>query len=743
MCSTFQTTAGAATVTLALGRVAALSQAVVSQTGVFSMKVPFPIVVALFLAPWAMLHAATGTPAGRPNIVIMLADDYGYGSAGCYGADGQLVRTPNIDRLAKEGRRFTDANTTSSVCSPTRYSVLTGRYCWRTSLTHEVLGVFSPLHIEPTRLNLASLLKRHGYRTAAIGKWHLGYGDPQGSLLFRTDFAAELSPGPLDLGFDYHFAVPANHGDLTGVFVENRFVYGLRSGKIPDGLKLPGPDADASNYQATYTAADMENGRAKILDLDAPRRKNERVMATLTDKAVAWLARQPKDEPFFLYFTPVAVHNPITPDPALAGQSRAGLYGDWIHELDRSVGRILDAIDQQGVAQETLVIFSSDNGGVFRPENTTSLQTQAFQAGLRVNGSLRGGKHSVWEGGFKVPFLVRWPGRVPAGTTCRDMVSLVDLLATTAAIVGETLPGPDKAAEDSTNSLPAWLGEAGAKSARRELIVHSADGVFAIRQGPWKWIEGVPVDDLKPGVRKARGDEFHAQLYNLQDDPAETRDVSAEHPEVVQELSALLNRYRDGGYSRELPPEPAPKTTSVAVLPPLAGAIVMQEPLQTLPAQPWAALRGTWRVQEEALWGTQRGAGQPPAALRGPLPITDGTLQYEINFRDADRHSLRIHTADNKHSFRVVVSPSQIEIAKNPSAGEDQDQTVPLARQRLKLKRDEWHTLRVTFQANNVVAQFGGVTVQASHFVLGQPKAQMHLLVFEGEAGFRKLVVVR
>ena len=204
---------------------------------------------------------------------------------------------------------------------------------------------------------------------------------PEGSLLFRTDYTAELSPGPLDIGFDYHFAVPSNHGDLTGVFVENRFVYGLRSGKIPAGLKLPGPDADDPNFQATYTAEDMENGRAKILDLDAPRRKNERVMAILTDKAVAWLAQQPKDQPFFLYFTPVAVHNPVTPDKDLAGQSGAGLYGDWIHELDRSVGRILDALDKQGVAQDTLVIFSSDNGGVFRPENTTSLQTQAFQAG--------------------------------------------------------------------------------------------------------------------------------------------------------------------------------------------------------------------------------------------------------------------------------------------------------------------------------------------------------------------------
>jgi hypothetical protein len=374
------------------------------------------------------------------------------------------------------------------------------------------------------------------------------------------------------------------------------------------------------------------------------------------------------------------------------------------------------------VAQETLVIFTSDNGGVFRPENTTSLQTQAYQAGLRVNGSLRGGKHSVWEGGFKVPFLVRWPGRVPAGTTCGEMVSLADLLATTAALVGEPLPACDKAAEDSYNILPAMLGEAGAKPARNDLIVHSADGVFALRQGPWKWIEGVPVDDIKPGVRKTRAAEFKAQLYNLQDDPAEARDVSAEYPVVAQELAAMLNRYRDGGYSRELPPlAPRPKIQA-AKLPPLDGAIVIQEPLNDMPKKPWAAPSGTWTARDGAVWGTQKPGDQQPATLRGPLAITDGTLQYDINFRYAGRHSLRIHTAGNKHSFRIVVSPSQIEIAKNPSAGEGPDAVIPLARERLRLPRGEWHTLRVVFQGPEAVAQIAGVTIKATHPVLGEPK---------------------
>jgi arylsulfatase A len=492
--------------------------------------------------------AFTAHAADRPNIVVILADDFGYGSSGCYGADPKLVQTPNIDRLAREGRRFTDANTTSSVCSPTRYSLLTGRYCWRTSEKSGVLGVFSPLHIEPARLNMASLLKAHGYQTAAIGKWHLGYGRTDGSPQWRTDFAAELSPGPLDIGFDYHFSVPGNHGDLTGVYVENRFVYGLRSGKIPPGTKLsPVPDSD--DFKATYTKEDTESGRATVLDLDAPRRVNERVMPVLTDKAVRWIEQQKTGAPFFLYFTPVAVHNPVTPDKDLAGKSAAGPYGDWIHELDRSVGRILDAIDKQGLAENTLVVFTSDNGGVTGSARPDSPQGVAEKAGLKINGALRGRKHSIWEGGFKVPFLVRWPGRVTAGSVCSEMVSVADILATTAAIVGEKLPDAAKGAEDSYNILPAILDEKNAPI-RADMIVHSSDGVFAIRKGPWKWIEGVPVDDIKPGTRRLRADEFRPQLYNTKDDPAERKDVSAEHPEIVKELRALLNRYRDEGHSR-------------------------------------------------------------------------------------------------------------------------------------------------------------------------------------------------
>ncbi|WP_347244672.1 arylsulfatase [Thermogutta sp.] len=492
------------------------------------MRILFAAIAISIYYVSTILAAQSREVPQHPNIVIILADDLGYGSVGCYGAPPSLVRTPNIDRLAREGRRFTDANTPSSVCTPTRYALLTGRYCWRTWLKHEVAGVFSPLLIEPERLNLASMLKKHGYETAAIGKWHLGYGTGP-----RTDYTKELRPGPLEIGFDYHFAVPSNHGDVTGVYVENHWVFGLRSDRL-------NPAGVGKNF----------NGKP-YLGLDAPQRVDEEVMPTLTAKAVQWIEERSGDKPFFLYFTPVAVHRPITPSRETRGTSAVGPYGDWIHELDLSVGRVLEALDRKGFTANTLVIFTSDNGGVNKP-TLPSDETNAAKAGLAICGPFRGGKHDVWEGGFRVPFIVRWPGHVPAGTVCNEMMSLTDVLATVAAIVGEDLPPPHVAAEDSYNMLPAWLDQPYVSPIRPDMIVHSADGNFAIRRGPWKWIEGTYHPDTRPGALRLRADQFHPQLYNLREDIGETKDVASEHPEIVKELSQLLDLYRDRGYSRGL-----------------------------------------------------------------------------------------------------------------------------------------------------------------------------------------------
>ncbi len=681
-----------------------------------------------------------------PNIVFIVADDYGYGSANCLGADPKLIQTPNIDRLAREGRRFVDANTTSSVCSPTRYSALTGRYCWRTSLKHQVLNTFAPLHIETNRLTMASLLKKHGYSTAAVGKWHLGYGASDQSAQWRTDYTGELSPGPLDLGFDYHFGVPSNHGDLTGVFVENRYVYGLQADKIPDSLKLATPVEDADFFQSTYEASDTESGKGgdRILKLDAPRRKNVRVTQVLTKKATNWLHKQSKTQPFFLYFTPVAVHNPVTPSPELTGKSAVGLYGDWIHELDRSVAEVLAALDEMGVADNTLVILTSDNGGVCKPDVERLLQTAAYKAGLRVNGELRGGKHDVWEGGFKVPFLVRWPGHVPAGSKSKQMISLADMLATTAAIVGEQLPDANSAAEDSFNALPAFIGEPD-KPIRQDLIVHSANGVFAIRKGPWKWIEGVPFDEVKPAARKAEASQYKPQLYNTLIDPTESHDVSAEHPEVVAELKALLHRYREGGYSRELPPEPVAKPEMPkAALPPAGGKVTFRASLNQMPEAPWQITRGSYKVEDEGVFGippeAKSGTPEQGATLRLPVQIENGTIDYEISFRGANRTSLRIECPD-RTSFRIEVSRSQFGVTKNPDVGQEKTATERIASKALELKRDQWYPVRIQFSGDSISVSINNVVLTGKHKILAEPKTALNFLVFGETAGFKNLTI--
>ncbi|MBK8094223.1 MAG: arylsulfatase [Verrucomicrobiaceae bacterium] len=644
--------------------------------------------------------------AERPNVVIILSDDLGWGSVGCYGADPALVSTPNIDRLAKEGRRFTDANTTSSVCSPTRYALMTGRYCWRTSLISEVLGTTAPLHIETTRLTIASLLKNQGYTSAAIGKWHLGYGTAE-----KCDYTQELKPGPLEIGFDYHFGVPANHGDLSGVYVEDHWVY---------GLDKQSPSSPSPPY---ITMGQQKGKSVKTLDLNAPKRVDENVMETLTDKLVDWIGQQSTEKPFFVYFTPVAVHNPITPSKQAAGKSKGGPFCDFIGDLDLSVGRVLDALDQRGLTQNTLVLFSSDNGGVNKPENANLVQTDAQKAGLKPVGPFRGGKHDVWEGGFRVPYLIRWPGHIPAGTICDETISIVDTLASIAAITGASLPKASEAAEDSHDVSKAWLAAPHPTPIRPDVIVHSADGNFAIRKGSHKWIEGIPADDIRPAAKKAHAIQFKPQLYDLQKDIAEATEISAQHPAIAQELATLLQRYRDGGYSREMPPADVKPKPRIPELPPLAHA----EPIDI------SSYKGKgWTPREGALFGKADTKG---ATLTVPTTFTDGVIEFQILLGDADRHSLRIHTAGNAHSFRIVLSHAQLDIAINPPA-KDQD-TIQLAKQRVKFKSSDWQTLRLTFHGEELTAQFVGTTLKAKHPILAAAKAQLNFIAFEGEVGLR------
>ncbi len=496
--------------------------------------------IILVLALGARGLVAAPTP---PNVVVILADDLGYGSVGCYGAPPLLVSTPHIDRLASEGRRFTDACTPASVCSPTRYALLTGRYAWRTSLKAGAVRPNAPILFEAGRPTLASMLKGRGYATAAIGKWHLGFGDQN-----PIDLKSPLKPGPQERGFDYFYGVPHYHGDRWGVYIENHEIVGLRSSDVVE---------HGINYYGE-----------KFFPLDAPQRKDPEVMSVLASHACDWLAQQSRQRPFFLYFAAIAVHEPITPSPQSAGTSKAGPYGDFIHDLDRAVGRILESIERLGVAENTLVIFTSDNGGVlpstrgevkqkppppFRALND-DLRTAAA-AGLSVNGPLRGGKHSALQGGFRVPFIVRWPACVPARSVSSASINLVDVYATIAAAAGAEAPRDGAVAEDSWNVLPAWTSKDANTPARTEMILHSSRGTFAMIEGPWKWIEGKPYSkDGGDNARDLGQADNWPQLYNLQADSAETNDVTVAHPDISARLAARLNQLRDAGHSRPRSP---------------------------------------------------------------------------------------------------------------------------------------------------------------------------------------------
>lgn len=480
-------------------------------------------------AAYLTLGAAGATASAsseRPNIVVILADDFGYGSLACYG--GQRVRTPACDRLAREGRRFTCAYAPGSVCSPTRYGLMTGRYIWRTPVNHGFgLGDADPLLIEKDRITLGSLAKSQGYATAAVGKWHIGLGMPT-TLPRQMRWDQPQTPGPLAVGFDYFFGIAANTMNQPDAYIEGDYLVDRVPGQH---VVIEGRGKDAHTVGI------------------APLRKSEEVMGQLTEKAVAWIEKN-HAAPFLLYFAPNAVHAPITPSAKYHG-SPLGKYGDFIEELDGSVQRILDTLDKYRLADNTLVIFTSDNGGVV--PHGEDAEMFAVKAGLAINGPLRDGKHSIWEGGFREPFIVRWPGKVPAGTVSNAMFCLTDVLATLAGVLDVKLP--EYGAEDSIDVGRAWFGKGGEKSQRESVILHAPQGcTYAVRQGPWKFIEnenrpepnglGEPAVEKSIATWRKKNKPPKDQLFQLEDDPAETKDVAAAHPDIVAALRQILKEAR-------------------------------------------------------------------------------------------------------------------------------------------------------------------------------------------------------
>lgn len=502
------------------------------------MKQRICILFSLFLTALISLHAAS-----KPNIVLIYADDLGYGDVSCYGA--HRIQTPNIDRIAKEGLRFTDGHAPSATCTPSRFALLTGEYAWRQKGTGIAKGDAAAI-IKPGRTTLPSILQKAGYTTGAVGKWHLGLGD--GNL----DWNGDIKPGPLEIGFNYCFLIPATGDRVPCVFVENHRVVGLDP-KDPIKVSYGKPIGDDPTGKAHPELLKMHpshghdmtivNGISRIGYMSggkSARWVDENNADTLTGKAVKFIENN-KDHPFFLYFATHDIHVPRTPNARFAGKSSLGIRGDVILQLDWETGEILKALDRLKLTDNTLVIFSSDNGPVV---------DDGYKDGAVENlsdhqpaGPLRGGKYSNFEGGTRVPLIVRWPKRVKPGVS-DALVCQVDFAASLAALTGQTLAQDD--APDSLNMLPVLLGES--KTGRKELVEHA--GALSLREGNWKYIEPSKGPKLNKNTNTEMGTDPNGQLYELGKDLGEMKNVTAEHPEKAKEMAARIKALREAGRSR-------------------------------------------------------------------------------------------------------------------------------------------------------------------------------------------------
>lgn len=481
-----------------------------------------------------------------PNVVLINVDDLGYGDLSCYGA--VKVKTPNIDKLAGQGVVFTDAHAASAVCTPSRYSLITGEYPFRRDLWYPVF-LRSPLVVDTTQLTIADVMKEAGYSTAVIGKWHLGFGNEN-----PVDWNKELNPGPLELGFDYYFGVPVVSSHPPFVYVENHHIVGL----TPDNPMVYGKHAETRWFPEKFGMEAIGGGKAAHALFD-----DRSVGTTLTQKAIDWIKGH-KEGPFFLYFATTNIHHPFTPAPRFIGTSQAGRYGDFIHELDWIVGEILQTLDEEGLTENTMVIFTSDNGGMLNQGGQ-----DAWIAGHKLNGDLLGFKFGAWEGGHRVPFVVRWPGKIKAGTTSDELICNVDLLAAMAALTGKQLregEGPD-----SYNILPAFFGPV-KEPIRDYLVICPAQKKnLSIRKGKWMYISsqneggftgteigghtlggaaahlltGQVNSDVENGRIKKEAPP--AQLYDLEADPFQKVNRYNQYPEIVNGLKNLLEEVVNTG----------------------------------------------------------------------------------------------------------------------------------------------------------------------------------------------------
>lgn len=476
------------------------------------------------------IGAAASQPADRPNIVFILADDMGYGDVSCLNPEGK-IKTPNLDRIARSGVVFTDAHSGSAVCTPTRYSLLTGRYSWRSTLKSGVLFGYDEAIIPSDRKTVAAMLKDQGYQTACFGKWHLGWtwnNISQGAG--DVDFSKPITHGPTTLGFDYFYGISGSLDMAPYVYVEND-----RPTSVPDreteGHNLP---VGAEGYNGAFwrkgpTGSDFDH---------------QDCLPNLTRRAVKYIEeKSTTGKPYFLYFPMPAPHTPLLPSEEFQGKSGVSPYADFVMMVDAEVGKILDAVKQSGQQQNTIVVFASDNG--FAPAADLKGQTSK---GHNPSAIYRGHKADLYDGGHRIPCLMQWPAKIRKAHVVSQTICLADFVATFAQISGYQLAGNE--AEDSYNLLPAIRKPGYSRTIREATVHHSVNGNFSIRKGDWKLL-------LSPGSggwsSPTPGKEEEGlpqvQLYNLKNDPSEKNNVYAGHPELVTELKALLQKYVQEGRS--------------------------------------------------------------------------------------------------------------------------------------------------------------------------------------------------
>lgn len=501
------------------------------------MKRFFALTSLLFVS---LASAALAAPGDKPNIIYILCDDLGYGDVKCLNPEGKIA-TPHMDRLAKEGMTFTDAHSGSSVCTPTRYGIMTGRYAWRSKLQSAVLGGLSPRLIEQGRMTVANLLKEKGYATACVGKWHIGMdwvktGDVS-ELSIETpaqvnnvDYTKPITNGPQSVGFDTYFGISASLDMVPYCFIENDRVPATPTATMKLAM-------NAAEGKSSFT----REGPA------TPGFRGEDVLPAFTQRAVKIIGEKAagakKGDPFFIYMPLNSPHTPILPSVKWQGKSGISLYADFVMETDDAIGQVMRATEEAGIAQDTLIIVTSDNGC-----SPSADYPKLATFGHNPSGVMRGHKADIYDGGHRVPFIVRWPAKVKADTKSAQLLCLTDFMATAAEIVGEKLP--EAAAEDSFSFLPALRGESG-KATRQSVVHHSIQGAFALREGDWK-LELCPGSggwsEPRPGTPAEKGLP-DTQLYNLASDIGEKNNLQAEKPEIVAKMKTKLEKIVADGRS--------------------------------------------------------------------------------------------------------------------------------------------------------------------------------------------------